>query len=352
MGSKIYINGIASISSQPADATEEKDFMVYHQNIIPALDPDYKQFIKPMALRRMSKAVKMGISASRMALSDAGVEMPSAIITGTGQGCKQDTEKFLQEMLEREEELLSPTAFIQSTHNTVGGQIALHLKCKKHNLSYSQNSGSLESAILEAQLIFAENDEPQSVLVGGVEEISEKITGFMKLDGQIKQDRIKNFDLLQNQTSGTIVSEGAHFFVLGSTANPGSYAELLDSQLHLTVKNIDQTIEKFLSKNQMKLEDIDLLMLGKNGDANYDFYYDDLISDRFKNTTCLAWKPLCGEYDTVSGYAVFQACRILKTGVIPEVFRVNSVEPGKIKNILIYNQYLAKNHGLILLRAI
>jgi hypothetical protein len=352
MGSKIYINGIASISAQPANAKTAADFKVYTQNIIPSLEPDYKQFIKPMALRRMSKAIKMSISAAQLAMQEANLEKPGSIITATGQGCKRDTEKFLQEILDREEEMLSPTAFIQSTHNTVGGQIALHLKCKNHNLTYSQNSGSLESAILEAQLVFAEDDAQQPILVGGVEEISEKITGFMKLDGQIKQEEIRNIDLLKNQSPGTIISEGAHFFVLGSTATLESYAELVDAQLSLTVENIEQNIEDFLAKNQMSIKDMDLLMLGKNGDARYDHYYDDLAEGLFKDTTCLAWKPLSGDYDTVSGYAIFQACRILKTREIPEVFCINSIMPKKIKNILIYNQYLGKNHGLILLRGL
>ncbi len=45
--------------------------------------------------------------------------MPGAIITGTALGCLEDTVTFLTRMIELNEELLPPTAFIQSTHNTV-----------------------------------------------------------------------------------------------------------------------------------------------------------------------------------------------------------------------------------------
>ena len=53
--------------------------------------------------------------------------MPDAIITGTGLGCLEDTEKFLTAMVTNKEEFLTPTSFIQSTHNTVSAQIALLL---------------------------------------------------------------------------------------------------------------------------------------------------------------------------------------------------------------------------------
>ena len=98
MKPKIYINGIASISCQNEGAFENLNFTEYRRNIIPSVDLNFKEFINPMALRRMSKVVKMGLAASKIVMSDAQLEMPGAIITGTGQGCKQDTEKFLETM--------------------------------------------------------------------------------------------------------------------------------------------------------------------------------------------------------------------------------------------------------------
>ena len=73
--------------------------------------------------------VKMGVSAAMMSMKKAGLEKVDAIITGTGMGCYEDTDKFLRSMLDNKEQLLTPTAFIQSTHNTVAGQIALIFKC-------------------------------------------------------------------------------------------------------------------------------------------------------------------------------------------------------------------------------
>ena len=95
------------------------------ENVLYAQQPSYKEMIPPAMIRRMAKGVKMGIYASTKALEEAGIEQPGAIITGTGMGCVEDSEKFLKAILDNDEQFLTPTSFIQSTHNTVGAQIAL-----------------------------------------------------------------------------------------------------------------------------------------------------------------------------------------------------------------------------------
>ena len=90
-----------------------------------AMEPPYKDYIPPAAIRRMSKSVKMGMVAASVALEQAHLT-PQAIFVGTGMGCLQDSEKFLKTLLDNQEQHLTPTAFIQSTHNTVAGQIAIN----------------------------------------------------------------------------------------------------------------------------------------------------------------------------------------------------------------------------------
>lgn len=351
MKNSIYINGISSISAQEENAVFSNVPLEYHQNIIPAVSPFFKESIPAMSLRRMSKAIKMGLSASLMALKEAGIDLPDAIITGTGQGCKQDTEKFLDELLDRNEELLSPTSFIQSTHNTIGGQIALFLKCKAYNVTYSQNSGSFEAALIDAQLHLQENAGLKNVLVGGVDEISNKITSFMYLDDQLKEKEIKNLDLLQLATPGTITSEGAHFFTISTEKNSGTYAALLDVSVFSasTPESASLKIETFLKQNSVSVEDIDLVILGNNGDARFDRFYHFLQEGIFKNNLQIGYKHLVGDYDTVSGYALWLGCKLLKGLEIPPILRLNDMPIKNVNKILIYNQYLGENHSLILL---
>ena len=338
MKPKIYINGISSISAQNLDFEENP--VSYHKTIFPAISPNYKEFIKPMALRRMSKAIKMGITSAKVALNEAKIVNPDAIITGTGEGCKQDTERFLENLIDQDEELLSPTSFIQSTHNTIGGQIALNLGCKNYNVTYTQNSASLESALLDAEMQLLE--------------ISEKITQFRALDGQLKSIDIHNLDLLKEDSSGTITSEGSHFFTLSTEKNNKSYAEFRGVSIKNSIQpeKINDEVEIFLNRNNINAAAIDVVILGNNGDNRYDHYYKNLQQNLFKNTSQLAYKHLVGDYDTVSGFALYSACKILKSRRISSILKLNTSKPKELKNILIYNQYLGRDHSLILLSAV
>jgi len=348
---RLYINGSSSISAQPENAVFEGNINTYHQNIIPVVPPDYKQFIPPMALRRMSKAIRMGLTSAKIALKQAGITKPDAIITGTGEGCKQDTEKFLEAILNQEENLLTPIAFIQSTHNTIGGQLALNLECTGYNVTYTHNSASFESALMDAQLLFLEDREINTVLVGGVDELSKKMTSFMYLDNQLKEQEISNTDLLRLDSSGTITSEGAHFFCISKEKSENTAAELIDVSVFQakTSGDVPDKILKVLQLNNITIEDIDLVILGNNGDNRFDHFYDHLQKGLFSEKVQLAYKHLTGEYKTVSGAAVWLACEIFKTGSIPEILKLNGVTCQNPKTILLYNQYLGDNHSIMIL---
>jgi 3-oxoacyl-[acyl-carrier-protein] synthase II len=51
-----------------------------------AIEPDYSEFIDPKSIRRMSRIIKLGVTAATIALREAKVAVPDAIITGTGYG--------------------------------------------------------------------------------------------------------------------------------------------------------------------------------------------------------------------------------------------------------------------------
>lgn len=348
----MYINGVAGISAQTEASVFYASPLKYHSNILEAVSPNYKEYIPVMALRRMSKAIKMGLTTAILALKDAGISQPAAIITATGEGCKQDTEKFLEALLEQNEELLSPTSFIQSTHNTVGGQIALHLSCKSYNVTYTQNAASLESALIDVQLQFMEEPGIEAVLVGGVDEISNKITSFSYLDGQLKMKEIVNLELFGQNSPGTITSEGAHFFSI-STSKNSAYAQFKDVMVFgaNTSGEVEERIHHFLQLNELKLATVDLVILGNNGDSRYDHFYEHVQRELFSTKPQLAYKHLVGDYTTATGYALWLGCKILKGAPIPGSLKLNSMPAKNVRTVLLYNQYLGENHSLILLEA-
>ena len=181
----LYIRATGIIS--PQKTFEAAGFLAapvqYEGTRLSCVEPDYKTFIDPKLIRRMSRIIKMGVAAAMKCLQEAAVKVPDAIVTGTAYGCLEDTGIFLSKMVEQREELLAPTAFIQSTHNTVGAQIALMLRCNGYNNVFVHRGFSVESALMDAMLLLAE-EEATNVLVGGLDEITGNKKTEIKIQAQ------------------------------------------------------------------------------------------------------------------------------------------------------------------------
>jgi len=143
--------------------------------------------------------------------------MPDAIITGSGLGCLDDTEKFLTSIHNNEERLLNPTPFIQSTHNTVAGAIALAIKCHAYNATYTQRGFSFESALEDALLQIDEN-QSRNILVGGFDEITETSYSLTSRLGLWKNHMVDSSKLYEYNTRGSLPGEGGAFFMIRGSA--------------------------------------------------------------------------------------------------------------------------------------
>lgn len=349
--SAVYINSASCISVQ--DTLNENILQNLtpgsSSNIIKAIEPNYKEFIPPAMIRRMSKTVKMSSVASHYALKEAGIEKPDAIIVGTGMGCSQDSEKFLKNVIDNHEEFLTPTFFIQSTHNTVAGQIALGLQCHAYNFTYVNTSSSLEFSLLDAQLQISDG-EAENVLVGSTDEQTDRTMELYCLNNTIKKEADLPIDYLNSNTNGVIWGEGASFFVIGKDKKENSYAKLKNIQISNKVElnEVKDFIQNFLVQNNLSTHDIDAVILGFSGDAQSDMYYTKAM-DLFPDSAQLYYKHLSGEFNTASGFSTFIACHILKEQQIPEIMMINSMKKENVKNILLYNHLGGDDHSLVLL---
>ncbi|MEI7896619.1 MAG: beta-ketoacyl synthase N-terminal-like domain-containing protein [bacterium] len=366
-GTPIYINGLGNVSPQktadgwiPGSGFLEEPVSV-EANQLKCLDPGYREFIPAELIRRMSRIIKMGIAASKICLRDAGSirgsvdageVIPEAIITGTGLGCIEDTEKFLTSMIRNNEEFLTPTSFIQSTHNTVSGQIALLLKCHGYNFTYVHRGISFESALLDATTQM-QTGEFANVLVGGSDELTAHSFEIMSRMGYWKQKHIQSLKLLDDAQRGTIAGEGASFLFLENQKRESSYARLTGVSTFINPSGSTEIRKKyrdFLDAHGLATKDISLVILGLNGDRRTDKIYRDLSETEFIQTPLAFFKHLCGEYHTASSFATWLAAMILKTQSVPAVTRVNAYQPEDgIRHVLIYNHFRGNNHAFILL---
>ena len=144
---------------------------------------ELREYVSPGEARRMGKLMKAATITSLKALKAAGIETPDAIITATAFGMLETSEKFMVDMLENGEETLSPTLFMQSTHNTLSSAIAIRTKCHGYNMTYSQGSDSLEWALRDARRLI-ETGKARTVLVGYHDEATPTFQEFFRRMGK------------------------------------------------------------------------------------------------------------------------------------------------------------------------
>lgn len=210
---KAYIRSTGNVSPQHSfrNASFLAAPVAHVGNRLNCVEPDYKTIIDVKLIRRMSRVIKMGVAAAMECLHEAGITMPDAIVTGTAYGCLEDTGIFLSKMVEQREELLAPTAFIQSTHNTVGAQIALMLHCNGYNNVFVHRGFSFECALQDAMMLLHEG-EARTVLVGGLDEITNDSHRILSRFNLYKRPHISSLELFNVASKGTIAGEGAAFF--------------------------------------------------------------------------------------------------------------------------------------------
>jgi 3-oxoacyl-[acyl-carrier-protein] synthase II len=349
---KVYIRSAAAISAQTTfgDVPFLTNPIEVIDTRIRAIEPDYKAYIDPKLIRRMSHIIKMGVATAKECLNKAGIEMPGAIITGTAYGCLEDTLTFLTRIIELEEEMLPPTAFIQSTHNTTAAQIALMLKCHSYNNTFVHKGISFESAMLDAIMLLKEQDA-DNILVGGTDEMTDTSFKILTRLGLYKRWPISNLELIKTKSKGTIGGEGATFVLLTDKSSEENLAEFVAVKTFYkptTDADIELNINNFLKANSLNLADIDLVINGKNGDLKNDAVYEVLEKSLFKNIPQAYYKHLSGEYPTSSGFALWLAANIIKKVEVP-VIVTDDVKTHVPKKILIYNHYQNTYHSLMLL---
>ncbi|SFP92137.1 beta-ketoacyl synthase chain length factor [Parafilimonas terrae] len=344
----IYINAVAGISPQSVfNEGFSQSVIKPSGNRFVCMEPDYDELIDAKLIRRMSRIIKMGTAAALKCLQQANVEIPGGIVMGTAYGCLQDTEIFLKRIIDYKEEMLTPTAFIQSTHNTVGAQIALLLQCHNYNNTFVQSGHSFESALLDGALLLKE-DEMNEVLVGAADEITPASHAILERFGLYKKQAGDNG--FYNYTSkGTVAGEGACFFLLSNVQGEKNIAKLngIETFLDVPDEEVENKINQFLAAHHLSINDIDLIIAGRNGDKKNDAVYDMLDKNIFTDKQTINYKHLCGEYPTSSSFALWLALKLVKDAGAAQ-FLCNQIINRDVKKILIYNHYLHTYHSLLL----
>lgn len=298
-------------------------------------------------LRRMGKAVKLGVAASLPLFKL--YDNINGIIIGTANGGMEDCIKFLNQIMQYEEGVLTPTNFVQSTPNAIASQLGFLSKNKGYNITHVHRGLAFENALIDVGMLLEDNPT-HNYLLGGLDEISDYNFNIEYLCGYVKKEIIDNKDLYSNKTMGSIAGEGVAMFVVNNNST-GANSEFRAIQtIHTTDgKELQLVFKKFLEDNLSQNETIDLFLSGENGDSRY-ANYCDLMEQLINTDVPLArYKHMCGEFQTASAFALWVSNYIIQTQHIPVHMLKNHIQKNKIKNIIIYNNYQGFQHSFMLI---
>lgn len=254
-----YIKKVSTVSPI-GDLGENLNLNTFAANNFNAVEPDYKEVIANANLRRrMNRMLKMGTYAAMKCLADTDVDM---MLTATSLGSISDTEKMLDTIYSSGETLGNPTAFIQSTFNTLAGNIAQLKSTHIPNVTFVNRGETVANALGYAQVkLSCDADNILYVSSDEKTELSETV--------------LKKFHLSANGMYG----EGSTAMIL-SSEKTGALAEIVFSKCGIDVMSA-------LKELGMPMEDVEIL----------------------------DYKRWCGEYATALAFGVALAARMLEFGM-------------------------------------
>jgi len=373
----VFIRSINQLSVQKPLTDEWFDHPVfYSERRVSTIDPDFSTHFPPLVARRMCKLLKRAVMMSRLTLKEAAVEMPDAIISGTGLGCIDNTEHFLHSIIENGEHLLQPTYFMQSTHNILSSTIAIDLKCHGYNSTYVHRGVSFENALADA-VMQLNHGKIRTALVGAYEEMTDNYfiffdrIGFWDFaekdcvgkdlgdlgDANNSGDAVHSVNSANSANSANFdcFSSEASMNMLLTSERDDAICEITDFDLiyRPSTDGLRRSLDSLLERSGCSPEDIDAVMTGLNTHPANDAVYHDAIRNLFPTKPILHYKHIFGESFASSAMGVYAAVTCLRRGSIPSFMFAPAptpkTTPQSLRRILIYNHFLNKSHSFILL---
>ena len=330
---KIYILAAEQISVQQPLSEEWTNAPILYDNqkYVRAIDPDYKQFFAPNTARRLGKILKRAMLTSRRVMETTGISLPDAIITGTGFGCVENTEIFLEALVKQGEEFLKPTHFMQSTHNTISSLIAVENKCHGYNSTYTQKGTSFDCALLDA-FMQLQSGQIKTALVGAHDEITPNF--------HVLLERIGHAD-------NSFCAEASVSMMLADDASNDYLCVVagIENAYNPNDNDILDIINRLLQEADCTMEDIDAVMINSSPESY------EKCARLMPEKKLIGYNHIFGNSFSVSGLGIYAAATCLKQQKIPKHLFINDNqnETKDIKHILVYNQYENKNHTFVLL---
>jgi 3-oxoacyl-[acyl-carrier-protein] synthase II len=192
------------------------------------LDFKARDYVPAMKLRRMNTLSRYAVSATRLAIDDAGASLPneSGVAIGTAFGPVQTSVDYMQEYVAKGAALAPPQLFAESVANAPGSHIAIELDLRGFNVTVTQRESSLLAAAMFASGQIVKGTVP-SAIIGGVEEVNEMVFSVLDRVGALanaKGDLSEAMRPFDRRRNGMSIGEGSAIFVAEAEPSREPYA--------------------------------------------------------------------------------------------------------------------------------
>lgn len=338
---KIYIQAAEQISIQaPLSEQWMEEPVLYNEaTLVKAQNPSFRDYMAANEARRMGNIMKRALVTTLKVLGETGIENPDAIITGTCLGSLDYTERFLDSIVENDEQAVSPTYFMQSTHNTVGSALAIYTKTHGYNTTYSHGGTSFDLTLLDAWMQM-QLGKISTAMVGGHDEMTEQFFGLLQKVGYVGVEGM------------VPCGEVAMSMMLNTSEDVESLCELAGLRISFrpSREKLQQQLDEMQSEADMTMADISAVMTGVNGHSENDQLYHDTVQALFPEKPLLHYKHLFGENYTVSALGLYVCAHLLKKNEIPSFLYDSEQRVDALKSILLLNQTREGDVSMILLK--
>jgi len=183
---------------------------------------DLGTWLPAAAARRMGRPSRFAVAAARMAIADAGIDLPAshpsltAVAMATTFGASSSTETLLKEIRDEGPEAASPFQFTECVANAPTAQVALSLRARGANFTLMQGEAGPLLAVARAAREVS-SGRAETALAGAVDEVTPLLHAILGRFGALAQpDRagVERSRPLAAGRNGYTLGEGAAVLVL------------------------------------------------------------------------------------------------------------------------------------------
>ncbi|MBP5259603.1 MAG: beta-ketoacyl synthase chain length factor [Paludibacteraceae bacterium] len=336
MKQPVYITAASAISIQePLSESWMQHPVVPQGGAAYAREPDYTPFVKPLEARRMGKLLKRATATAQTVLRQTGIARPEAILTGTGHGCVQNTLTFLNDLCQGGEQMLKPTCFMQSTHNTIGSLTGIQTGSHGYNSTYAHGGTSFECALMNAWDLL-QLGRVHNALVSAHDELTDDYYPMLQASGYADG----------RMTCPT--TEASVSCMLQTAAEGPVLLQGVDVLYRPAPEQLLQALDALLEEAGLQRTQVDALLTGANGSGT-DRAYDPL-THALPQCELLTYKHLFGESFSAGALGCYVAQACLRHDLLPACLRRGGEDRQPApRHWLVANCFDGTDYSLILL---